>query len=129
MSTGLDGTTTFRPGMAIAQLSTLCECCAPNRTPPPFAVRITSGSATCPFVMYRAFAIWFAIRSQHTAKKSLNMISAMGRRPFIAAPITAPMIACSEMGVSRTRRGPNRSSSPSVVLNTPPAAATSSPRK
>ena len=51
MSTGLDGTTTFNPGMAIAQPSTLCECCAPNRTPPPFAVRITSGSATCPFVM------------------------------------------------------------------------------
>ena len=117
------------PGIAIAHPSTLCECWAPNRTPPPLAVRITSGSATCPFVMYRVLAIWFAIRSQHTAKKSLNMISAIGRRPFIAAPMTAPMIACSEIGVSRTRLGPNRSSRPSVVLNTPPAAATSSPMK
>ena len=51
MSAGVDGTTTFRPGIAIIQDSTLCECCAPNRTPPPFAVRITSGSATWPFVM------------------------------------------------------------------------------
>ena len=45
----------------------------------------------------------------------------------MAAPITAPMIASSEMGVSRTRRSPKRSSSPGVVLKTPPAAATSSP--
>ncbi len=43
------------------------------------------------------------MRSQHTAKKSLNMISAMGRRPFIAAPMIIPMMACSEIGVSRTR--------------------------
>ncbi len=67
--------------------------------------------------------------SQQTAKKSLNISSAIGRSPFIAAPIAAPMIACSLIGVSRTRSGPNRSSSPSVVLKTPPAAATSSPRK
>ena len=44
--------------------------------------------------------------SQHTAKKSLNISSAIGRRPFIAAPIAAPMIACSLIGVSRTRFGP-----------------------
>ena len=51
------------------------------------------------------------------------MISAIGFRPVIAAPIAAPRIACSEMGVSRTRRGPNFSRSPTVALNTPPAAA------
>jgi hypothetical protein len=55
------------------------------------------------------------------------MISAIGRRPVIAAPIVAPTIACSEIGVSLTRSGPNSSSRPGVVLNTPPAAATSSP--
>ena len=65
--------------------------------------------------------------SQQTAKKSENMISAIGRSPVMAAPIAAPRIACSEIGVSITRRGPNRSSSPAVVLNTPPAPATSSP--
>ena len=32
------------------------------------------------------------------------MISATGRRPVIAAPIAAPRIACSEIGVSITRR-------------------------
>src|SRR5215472_5948345 len=79
--------------------------------------------------MYLLLAISLAIRSQQTAKKSLNMISAIGRRPVIAAPMAAPRMACSLMGVSRTRRGPNCSSRPGVVLNTPPAAATSSPRK
>ena len=93
------------------------------------AVRITSGRDTWPFVMYRVLAIWFATMSQHVARKSENMISAMGRRPVIAAPIAAPTIASSEMGVSRTRSGPNRSRSPTVALNTPPASATSSPMK
>ena len=65
--------------------------------------------------------------SQQTAKKSENMISATGRSPVIAAPIAAPRIACSEIGVSTTRVGPNSSSRPTVVLNTPPAPATSSP--
>ena len=78
--------------------------------------------------MYRLFAISFATMSQHTAKKSLNMISATGRSPVIAAPIAAPRMACSLIGVSRTRAGPNSRSSPGVALNTPPASATSSPR-
>ena len=55
------------------------------------------------------------------------MISAITGTPVIAAPIAAPSIACSEIGVSRTRSGPNSSTSPTVVLNTPPAAAMSSP--
>ena len=127
-SRGLDGATTLSPGTAIAQFSTDCECCAPNRTPAPLAHRITSGNDTCPSDMYRLLAISLATRSQHTAKKSLNMISATGRRPVIAAPMAAPRIACSLIGVSRTRCGPNSSSRPTVALNTPPAAATSSPR-
>ena len=57
------------------------------------------------------------------------MISATGRIPVIAAPIAAPTIACSEIGVSQTRLGPNSSNSPTVVLNTPPAAPMSSPRQ
>ena len=65
--------------------------------------------------------------SQVTAKKSLNISSATGRRPVIAAPIAAPTIACSLIGVSTTRSGPNVSNRPSVSLNTPPAAPTSSP--
>src|SRR5207302_2307437 len=47
-SAGLDGATTLMPGIAIAQVSTLCECCAPKREPAPFAVRMTSGSVICP---------------------------------------------------------------------------------
>ena len=127
MSSGVEGATTLRPGIIIAQFSTLWECCAPKRTPPPFAVRITSGKLTWPFVMYRLFAISFATMSQHTARKSENMISAITGTPVIAAPMAAPSSACSEIGVSRTRSGPNSSTSPTVVLNTPPAAAMSSP--
>ena len=128
-SRGFDGATTFRPGTAIAQFSTDCECWAPNRSPAPLAQRTTSGNSSWPSDMYLILAISLAIRSQQTAKKSLNMISAIGRRPVIAAPIAAPRMACSLIGVSRTRSGPNCSSKPGVVLNTPPAAATSSPRK
>ena len=84
---------------------------------------------TCPLVMYRVLAISLATRSQHTAKKSENMISATGRRPVIAAPIAAPRIACSAIGVSMTRLGPNSSRRPTVVLNTPPAPAMSSPMR
>ena len=40
------------------------------------------------------------------------MISAIGFSPVIAAPMAAPMIACSEIGVSRTRSGPNCSYKP-----------------
>ena len=53
------------------------------------------------------------------------MISATGRSPAIAAPIAEPAIAVSEIGVLRTRPAPNRSSRPSVVLNTPPEAMSS----
>ena len=67
--------------------------------------------------------------SQQTAKKSENIISAIGLNPVIAAPIAAPKIACSLIGVSRTLLGPNSSSRPTVALKTPPAAAISSPKK
>ena len=51
MSAGVDGATILRPGMAIAQFSTLWLCWAPNRRPAPLAVRSTSGSVTWPSVM------------------------------------------------------------------------------
>jgi len=47
-SCGLEGAITLRPGTAIAQFSTDCECCAPNRTPAPLAARITRGNETWP---------------------------------------------------------------------------------
>ena len=47
-SAGVDGATTFKPGTAMAQFSTACECCAPKRRPPPLAVRTTSGSEIWP---------------------------------------------------------------------------------
>ena len=58
----------------------------------------------------------------------MNMISTTGRSPIAEAPTAAPMNPISEIGVSLTRKWPNSSNSPSVALNTPPAAPTSSPR-
>src|SRR6266545_7753184 len=56
------------------------------------------------------------------------MISTTGRMPCIAAPIPAPTIAISEIGVLRTRSGPNSSSIPIVTPIEPPISAMSSPR-
>ena len=61
--------------------------------------------------------------------KSPNMISKTGRRPVTAAPNAAPARASSEIGVSKTRSSPKRSCSSGVAMKTPPAAATSSPKK
>ena len=60
-------------------------------------------------------------------RKSMYMISATGLRPIIAAPMAAPTIAISEMGVSLTLSGPNSSRRPLVTLKAPPYAPMSSP--
>src|SRR5436853_4921879 len=59
--------------------------------------------------------------------KSSYMISATGRMPCIAAPMAAPASAISEIGVLRTRSGPNSSSIPCVTPIEPPISAMSSP--
>ncbi len=59
--------------------------------------------------------------------KSANWISAIGRRPFTAAPIETPTIIDSVSGVSMTRSSPNSAYSPSVARKTPPFLPTSSP--
>ena len=45
------GAAIFRPGTVSAQFSTDCECWAPKPSPPPLAVRTTSGTVTWPPVM------------------------------------------------------------------------------
>jgi hypothetical protein len=57
--------------------------------------------------------------------KPANWISAIGTRPAAESPTVAPTIADSEIGVSNTRRSPNRSNAPSVARNTPPLRPTS----
>ena len=88
---------------------------------------MTTGIVNWPPVMYLVFAISLATMSKQTARKSENMISAITGIPVIAAPMAAPRIACSDIGVSRIRVGPNSSRRPTVVLKTPPAPAMSSP--
>ena len=55
------------------------------------------------------------------------MISTTGRIPCIAAPTPAPTMAVSEIGVLRTRSGPNSASIPCVTPIEPPISAMSSP--
>jgi hypothetical protein len=45
-SSALLGTTTLSPGIIMAQFSTLWECWAPKRSPPPLPERITSGKVS-----------------------------------------------------------------------------------
>ena len=66
-------------------------------------VRMVIGTCVCPPDMKRSLAAWLTIMSIATVVKFISMISATGRMPTIAAPIAAPMIACSEIGVERTR--------------------------
>src|SRR5438046_2878704 len=49
--------------------------------------------------------------------KSLNWISGTGLRPYMAIPMTAPMIPPSASGVSMTRVSPNSSQSRAQVLS------------
>ena len=63
-----------------------------------------------------------------TVRKSQNISSAMGLRPVAAAPTAQPIIAPSEMGVSRTRSGPNSSNMPMDTPKHPPNLPTSSPK-
>src|SRR5215469_4569350 len=56
------------------------------------------------------------------------MISTTGRMPVMAAPTAIPVNPGSEIGVSRTRSGPNSSTRPVSTLKTVPASAMSSPQ-
>src|SRR5579884_58261 len=113
--------------MWTSHASSCCACCAPGDQPAPPCVRIVSGTVTCPPDMYRCFAAWLTICSSESVRKSSYMISTTGRMPAIAAPIPVPTIAISEIGVLRTRSGPNSSSSPCVTPIEPPISAMSSP--
>jgi hypothetical protein len=87
-------------------------------------VRTTTGVTALPPNMYRNLAAWLKIWSKHTPMKSMNISSATGRSPLVAAPTAAPMKADSEIGVSSTRPG-NWWYRPLVTPSTPPQASSS----
>src|SRR5271156_11265 len=60
--------------------------------------------------------------------KSMIMISATGSIPSMAAPMAAPTIAASEIGVSRTRSWPYFVDSPAVGPDAPGSAMSSPSR-
>jgi len=77
---------------------------------------MTSGHRTSPPNIAPILAAWLTTWSMATSRKLRVMISTTGRSPSIAAPTPAPMKPSSEIGVSRTRSGPNSSSRPAVIL-------------
>ena len=111
------------------QTSRLCECWAAMLlpAPPPCGMRSTHGTLTWPPVMSRIFAAWVQIWSMARPEKSTNMISMTGRMPTSAAPVPAPTMVFSLMGVLRIRVGPNWSKSVRVTPNAPPCLPMSSP--
>src|SRR5690242_8523952 len=78
--------------------------------------------------MNRSLAALLMSWSAAIPMKSMIMISATGSSPSIAAPMAAPTIAASEMGVSSTRSWPYFVDSPAVGPDAP-GSAMSSPRR
>ena len=128
-SCALLGYTTFRPGTWVSHASRLWQCWAAPPVPAPAGRRTTMGREMLPPNMKRILAAWLTSWSMATVRKSLNMSSAMGLRPVAALPTAAPMMAPSEIGVSRTRSGPNSSIMPALTPKQPPKAPTSSPNR
>ena len=78
-----------------------------------------TGTAACPPVISGNLCAWLAICSKTRNSSDGIWNSSTGRRPASAAPVAKLVNACSEIGMSTTRSGPNRLSSPFVTLATP----------
>src|ERR1700712_4005887 len=78
--------------------------------------------------MKRSFAALLISWSAAIPMKSMIMISATGNIPSIAAPMAAPTIAASEIGVSKTRSWPYLVDKPAVGPDAPGSAMSSPSR-
>ena len=74
------------------------------------------GQPIWPPDMYSVLAAELMMWSMACMAKLKVMNSTIGRRPASAAPVPMPAKPISLMGVSTTRRWPNRASSPWVIL-------------
>ncbi len=108
--------------------SRLCECVAPVANPAYTWVRTVIGAVVRPAVMNRSLAALLISWSAAIPMKSMIMISATGSIPSMAAPIAAPTIAASEIGVSSTRSWPYFVDSPAVGPDAPGSAMSSPSR-
>ena len=126
VSAGVDGITTLNPGMCASSASRLCECWLPDERPAPNWVRTVSAISAAPPVMKGSLAAWLSNWSKQTPMKSRYISSTTGCMPAMADPTPSPMMAVSEIGVSRTRPG-NSVARPRVSPKTLPPAPTSTP--
>ena len=98
-------------GEQSAVLGEYCERAGVVLRPfPGVGVRITIGTWNAPPDTDATFAAWLTSWSIARVMKSMNMISATGRSPVIAAPTATPTKPFSEIGVRMTRPSPKRSS-------------------
>lgn len=115
-SVGVAGSTVLTPQCA-NMLYGWSECCPPQPGRQPAAgSRNVTGTLACPPVITDTLFAWLAICSNTSSKRNGIWYSTTGRRPASAAPSAKSVNPCSDSGVSTTRSGPNRSSSPVVVL-------------
>ena len=117
-----------RPGACMNRDSTVLECSSAAPLEAPDAFRITSGSRYFGPCIYLHLETRWKISVNAGIVKSEYISSATGRSPVSAAPMAAPMMAVSTIGVFRTRSGPNSSSRPRVSPKIFPNSATSSPQ-
>src|SRR5690606_35200818 len=89
-SYGLEGTTTFKPGVLANQLSKACECVAPNCPAEAVGPRNTIGHLNCPPDICRILAALFIIWSIPTSEKLKVIYSTMGRQPVMVDPMATP---------------------------------------
>ena len=110
------GATTLRPGTCAYQDAYSWLCCAATRAAAPFGPRKTMGQPSWPPDIYSVLAALLMIWSIACIEKLKVMNSTIGFSPVIAAPTAMPVKPCSVIGMSITRRGPNSSSSPWLIL-------------
>ena len=103
-----------------SQASRDWECWAAIDMPAPAIVWMVRGSVAAPPNMYFILAAWLTSWSMAMPRKSMNMMSMIGRVPVAAAPTPRPTRAASEIGVSKTRSTPKRACRPRVMPKTEP---------
>ena len=100
-SAAVPGATIFSPGTFMKKASGFWLWKGPPWTPPPQGPRTTMGTPPPQRIAALGRVVHEQVEAQ--AMKSMNCISAMGRMPMREAPMAAPTMAVSLIGVSMTR--------------------------
>src|SRR5262245_39427789 len=106
-SAGVAGRMILSPARCIHMEYGLWECCAASPMPPPVEQRYVTGKSAWPPNMYRILLAWLTTWSIATNENVTIRQFTIGLNPQPAAPSPMPVSTASEIGVKRTRDGPN----------------------